>query len=120
MGFQIEAENGKISVRSVRAVSVAGKFGVQPKWEIVSVNGFRDWSSMLGILESSLGPFTIIFAVPVPQEKSLSNSRNLHPIPPPPAIKAASTVPLPASPKKKGRRSPSVKSVTISPQVPES
>ena len=41
MGFQIEAENGKISVRSVRALSAAGQFGVEPKWDIVAVNGFR-------------------------------------------------------------------------------
>merc|ERR1712154_719117 len=88
MGFQIEAENGKISVRSVRAMSVAGQYGVREKWDIVAVNGFRDWSSMLGILESSLGPFNIIFAVPTTTirslEKSLSVTNEEHPIPPPP------------------------------------
>merc|ERR1712228_827069 len=85
MGSQIEAENGNISVRSVRAMSTAGQYGVKEKWDIVAVNGFRDWSSMLGILESSLGPFTIIFAVPTQitqsLEKSLSQS-NQHPIVP--------------------------------------
>eukprot|EP01084_Bolivina_argentea_P255954 430719_1 len=101
MGFQIEAENGKISVRSVRKLSQAGQYNVQPKWDIVAVNGFRDWSSMLGILESSLGPFDIIFAVPTQiinnnaLEKSLSNNSNgnLHPIPP-----ASAPVNLPPPP----------------------
>ena len=64
---------------------------------------------MLGILESSLGPFAIIFAVPVSPhfstEKSLSNTRNLHPIPPPPAT---------APPRS------AVKTVTLSPEVPDS
>eukprot|EP01084_Bolivina_argentea_P123218 218366_1 len=32
MGFQIEAENGKIRVRSVRQLSVAGEYGVEIKW----------------------------------------------------------------------------------------
>merc|ERR1712125_22877 len=101
MGFQIEAENGKISVRSVRAMSAAGQYGVAQGWDIVAVNGFRDWSSMLGILESSLGPFKIIFAVPtqimssIPSlEKSLSNTNNQHPIPP----SQASYNNLPAAP----------------------
>eukprot|EP01083_Nonionella_stella_P314263 1131504_1 len=104
MGFQIEAENGKISVRSVRAMSAAGQYGVQAKWDIVAVNGFRDWSSMLGILESSLGPFTIIFAVPIlvkSTEKSLSSTNRQHPIVPSPRTGAVASAPARAPPSHK-------------------
>merc|ERR1712013_238156 len=90
--------------------------------------GFRDWSSMLGILESSLGPFEIIFAVPtlsaVQRTPSLSaslkkKSSKVDIIPPPPSSMSsapsitsavlsnvesnASAMPLQLSPKGKGR-----------------
>ena len=77
MGFQIEAENGAISVRSVRSMGLASMMGIQKNWGIVAVNGFRDWSSMLGILESSLGPFTITFLVRTPIEQTEMSAKEL-------------------------------------------
>ncbi len=68
-------------------------YNIKPKWDIVAVNGFRDWSSMLGILQSLLGPTNV---VQIPNnnllEQSLNNNsgvhnnnnnNNIHPLPPP-------------------------------------
>ena len=62
MGFQIEAEDERICVRNVRPYTQAEQYGIKKKWQIVEVNGYRDWLSMLNILEQSLGPFDIVFA----------------------------------------------------------
>ena len=64
MGFQIEAENGEIHVRMVRKPSQASHYGIEKRWQIIAVNGFKDWDSMLNVLETSLGPFMIKFRHP--------------------------------------------------------